>query len=557
MLVFVSLIISLVSATSVSIIEPIDGENYDGNWLPFRAIVENENEVPDSVHYSLNGESVVSVPRLNTDWYTYMANDLHTGFSESSAPHEASVLWTAPVCGTFHEFCSPVIVDEMLYFSSLGDTTVYALDPVTGIELWSYKLSGWVDDAVTVKDNRVYLTADSTWCLDSKTGEKYWAFAEEGALGMIGTSPVVVEDIVYVCSDLPGSFALHALSRDTGSEIWRVEYAHTMMSCITYYEGMIFVRTWEGPLYALDALDGGIIWTNYDSENGYWDSSPTVYDGSVFITGDGTLRINTLTGVTEWMSGIGYGDSTPAIHNGVVFTSGYNGDCLICAFDAISGDTVWTHSTDYLHGSTGVADGLVFYGDNLSGTIFALDELTGEEMWSYSTVPGTHGIGSSPAITDGVMYLACTDGYLYAFGTGLKYTYLDDLYAQVGSNELIVTSYYGGAAVAADNISFTVTGTGINLDSIHQLNLSASPNPFVLTASLSFNLPVPGYTTVNVFDLAGRCVTTLLSAELISGSHTIQWNGRDDSGVAVSAGLYLCSIQSGRVAETTELCLLR
>ena len=138
-----------------------------------------------------------------------------------------------------------------------------------------------------------------------------------------------------------------------------------------------------------------------------------------------------------------------------------------------------------------------------------------------------------------------------------KYTYLDDLYAQVGSNELIVTSYYGGAAVAADNISFTVTGTGINLDSIHQLNLSASPNPFVLTASLSFNLPVPGYTTVNVFDLAGRCVTTLLSAELISGSHTIQWNGRDDSGVAVSAGLYLCSIQSGRVAETTELCLLR
>jgi len=78
MLVFVSLIISLVSATSVSIIEPIDGGSYDGDWLPFRAILENDNEIPDSVHYSLNGESDVPVPRLNTDWYTYMANDLHT-----------------------------------------------------------------------------------------------------------------------------------------------------------------------------------------------------------------------------------------------------------------------------------------------------------------------------------------------------------------------------------------------------------------------------------------------------------------------------------------------
>ena len=78
----------LISVTNLTITEPVDGETYDGDWLPLRAIVENENEVPDSVHYSLNGAAVVLIPRLNTDWYTYMANDCRTGYSESPAPHE-------------------------------------------------------------------------------------------------------------------------------------------------------------------------------------------------------------------------------------------------------------------------------------------------------------------------------------------------------------------------------------------------------------------------------------------------------------------------------------
>ena len=281
----------LVSTTGLTITEPVDGEIYDGDWLTVRAIVENDNEQPDSVHYSLNSEPVVLIPRLNTDWYTYLQNDLHHGFSESPAPHESTVLWTAPVCGTFHEFCSPVIVDDMLYFGSLGDTTLYALDPAIGAEIWSYKLLGWVDDAVTVKDNRVYVTADSIWCLNAFTGERFWAFAADGADGMHGTSPVVTEEFVYAASDLyPDSFALHALNRETGMEIWSVEYPNTMMSCITYYEDAIYVPTWDGPLYALDRSNGSVLWTNTDSDDGYWDSSPTVYDGSIFITGSsGTL----------------------------------------------------------------------------------------------------------------------------------------------------------------------------------------------------------------------------------------------------------------------------
>jgi hypothetical protein len=101
----------LISVTNLTITEPVDGETYDGDWLTLRAIVENENELPDSVHYSLNGGAAVLIPRLNTDWFTYMANNNNTGYSESPAPMDNTLLWTAPVTGNIHEFPTPVIVN--------------------------------------------------------------------------------------------------------------------------------------------------------------------------------------------------------------------------------------------------------------------------------------------------------------------------------------------------------------------------------------------------------------------------------------------------------------
>ena len=148
------------------------------------------------------------------------------------------------------------------------------------------------------------------------------------------------------------------------------------------------------------------------------------------------------------------------------------------------------------------------------------------------------------------------DSNLYAFGTGLKYTYLNDLYAQVGLNELIVTSFDGGA-VAADTISFTVTETGINLEPSQLLGLSASPNPFTAATSISFEIFESGLTSIAIFDLTGRTISVIQDQELLAGKHTIQWDGIDQNGNLVSAGLYLCRIESGGIVETTGMCLLR
>ena len=558
-------VLFVISATGVNITEPVDGETYDGDWLTVRAIVENENEIPEYVQYSINGQPVIDIPRLNTDWYTYMANDIHTGYSESPAPIDNTILWTALVTSDSHEFPTPVIVDGIVYYpSNLGTDSLYALDAATGELIWKYRV-GYTDDAVTVKNGYLYIASDSLWCLDASTGERIWATA---AADGGGSTPAVVDGRVY-CGrndNWPQRISsVRCFDAYTGVVIWSDTLSGVLGSCMTVWNGMVFIPTnycnHETPLYALDANTGSIIWENTDSYGGYWDSSPIVVDSLIYIGGhDGYFRaIDAITGITIWevdiTAGIDYLAATPAYHDGRLYFAD-QADTYHC-LDAPIGSTIWSVPGSQ-HGSSGIADGMVFYGENYNqdnARVIALDCDTGEDIWSYTT--GSYWIFSSPAITDGVVYIAGMDWNLYAFGTGLKYTYLDDLYADLGSNELIVTSFDEGIPVAADTISFTVTGTGISLEPTHLLGLCASPNPFRSTAFISFELSEPGYTSIEVYDLSGRIICSLNDSELAAGEHSVQWNGRRQSGEPASAGIYFCRIQSGSITETTGLCLLR
>lgn len=576
MLVLTLFISSLLSTTTLSIAEPIDGEEYDGNWLPLRAIVENENESPDSVHYCLNGSGVIQIPRLNTDWPTYMQSYLHHGYSESPAPMDNSILWSAPVTGYFHEFPTPIVYEGMVFYTSdsigMATTdTLFALDAATGAVLWVYD-TGHADDAVTVVDGFLYTAADSIFCFNAYTGEKIWSSGEaDGG----GSTPVVSNSRVFCGNNAGGgsdSSNVTCLNALTGAVIWSEPLIGSQVSCMSIWNERLYVPTIgnnpTAPLYALNPGDGSVLWQNDDAEDGYWDSSPVVVDSVIYICAfDGSIRaIDAIAGETIWVESI-----TPGPISAITATPAYHDERLYFAdqvdsyhcLEALTGTSVWEITGTTQHGSSGIADGVVFYGEctPISGTDFsrvvARDCDTGAEIWSYATI-GKYGFQSSPSITDGVMYYACTDGYLYAFGTGLKYTYSEsDFLADVGANELIVTSFDNGIAIAADTISFTVTQTGISLESSGILNLSASPSPFQSTATISFYLGEPGAVSLQVFDLTGRSIAFLVDQEMLQGEHSVQWNGCSANGRPVSAGLYLCRIESEGVVETIGLCLLR
>ena len=562
----------LISISNLTITEPVDGQSYwIGDSLTVRAIVENENEMADSVHYSLNEEPVLKIPRLNTDWYTYMQNDLHNGYSESPAPTDNTIFWTAPITGTVHEFPTPVVVDGLVYYpqNENGDT-LFALDATTGSVEWMFVGTGSTDDAVTVKDGQVYTASDSIWCLDALTGARIWSFGEAN---WTGGTPVVSDGRVYCAVWLSEGTKIFCIDAYTGNWIWDAIVPGSTCSCMTIWEGKLFVPTYsfggippECLLHALDADNGNIIWANGDSYRGYWDSSPTVVDANIYIGGtDGWLRaIDADSGDVIWKTYFvdDFITATPAYHSNTVYVGAQ--DPPFGSVECINGDFNWTVDLE-IHGSPAVADGMVFFGEyshNDSARVIALDCAMGDTVWTYMTTANR--FQGSPSITDGVVYIPAIDGNLYAFGTGLKYTYLDDLYAEIGENELIVTAFDEGIAFAADTVNFIVTETGIGLESSHRLGLSssriglcASPNPFYSTSSISFELSEPGYTSIKVYDLSGRIVCSLTESELGSGKHSYIWDGTNQSGEPVSAGLYFCRIQSGNITETTGLCLLR
>lgn len=70
------------------------------------------------------------------------------------------------------------------------------------------------------------------------------------------------------------------------------------------------------------------------------------------------------------------------------------------------------------------------------------------------------------------------------------------------------------------------------------LSLAISPNPTHASPTIRFSLPASGAVSLDVFDVAGRKVATLISGQQPAGEQTIAWQRTSDSGEHVGAGLY-------------------
>jgi hypothetical protein len=83
------------------------------------------------------------------------------------------------------------------------------------------------------------------------------------------------------------------------------------------------------------------------------------------------------------------------------------------------------------------------------------------------------------------------------------------------------------------------------------------PNPFNPSTTLSFTLPRSGHAELAVYSITGQRVRTLLSGPLSAGSHSVVWNGRDNSGKPVSSGVYLSRLTAGKQTATGKMVLLK
>ena len=83
------------------------------------------------------------------------------------------------------------------------------------------------------------------------------------------------------------------------------------------------------------------------------------------------------------------------------------------------------------------------------------------------------------------------------------------------------------------------------------------PNPFNPSTVIPYSLGAAGYTTLRVFDVAGRLITTLVDATMPAGSHLAHWDGRGSDGEAVGSGVYFVRLDAIGVSEAKKIVLLK
>ena len=83
------------------------------------------------------------------------------------------------------------------------------------------------------------------------------------------------------------------------------------------------------------------------------------------------------------------------------------------------------------------------------------------------------------------------------------------------------------------------------------------PNPFNPTTTISYDLPEQAQVTLGIYDLLGKQIKTLVNEPQDVGSKIAVWDGTDNLGRQVSAGVYLYQIQAGEFTQTRKMLLLK
>jgi len=83
------------------------------------------------------------------------------------------------------------------------------------------------------------------------------------------------------------------------------------------------------------------------------------------------------------------------------------------------------------------------------------------------------------------------------------------------------------------------------------------PNPFNPQTTIRYEIPKPGRVVLQVHNLLGERVRTLVAEHQTAGSHHLTWDGRDEAGRQLAAGIYLYRLQASGGVQMRKMLLIR
>jgi hypothetical protein len=361
---------------------------------------------------------------------------------------------------------------------------------------------------------------------------------------------------------------------------------------------------------------GAELWVRrYDAENGEDVPAAIGCDASgIYVTGRSGGSFTTIKydfdGARQWVRNYngGFGSDSPADlvvdpAGGIYVTgqstgNGTNADYVTIKYDA-AGQQLWvrrydgpatTPASDYDRAAALALDagGNVYVTGNSADDFATVKyDAAGTEQWvrrydgpavraDWATAIAVDAAGNS--YVTGASYGSSTTQYDFATvsydpsGTVRwteRYNGPGDSYdtpsaIAVHSGNVYVTGSSGGSGTGLDYATIqVVAGSTLDaplLDPTSRpggIALHANrPNPFSGGTTIAYALPQPMPMRLVIHDIAGREMRTLVDGLRGAGESRVTWDGRDEHGARVRAGVYLCRLEAGGTKLTRKLSVL-
>jgi glycosidase len=181
----------------------------------------------------------------------------------------------------------------------------------------------------------------------------------------------------------------------------------------------------------------------------------------------------------------------------------------------------------------------------------AISDTAAITLTSTGDVPGIEGV------TDGVAYIA-TDLYN---GNATRQVVFNSGRASMTVN----LQAYGSAVFVLDTVAHTLDLpllTNVGRRSRETLPTAVTlyqnyPNPFNPSTQIRYELSSQGFVSLEVYDMLGRKVRSLVNRLQPSGAYVASWDGKNDSGVVLSSGVYFYRLVANSRNYTRKMLFLR
>ncbi|MBI5805048.1 Ig-like domain-containing protein [candidate division TA06 bacterium] len=177
---------------------------------------------------------------------------------------------------------------------------------------------------------------------------------------------------------------------------------------------------------------------------------------------------------------------------------------------------------------------------NLAGALFIAKNISGYSIFRGNVSGGPYTLVGTTGLLNHIDY-SVINYNTYYYVVRAEYSTPDTFSAW--SNEVSASPTGVEGQPGTQNYSFFLS--------------PANPNPVKGNAEFRFGLPRDGKTSLEIYNVLGQRVKTLVNGNLPAGSHTVKWNGCDEDGRKVSSGVYVYRLITGDNTSTRRLTVIR